>query len=297
MSTTEITLTAADEAFIERANASGAVPAVFVHGLWLHASSWEQWIERFEADGFVAYAPGWPGDGATVEESRRHPERIAGHGVERVTARYRAIIRRLEHAPLLVGHSFGGLVVQKLLGEGLGRAAVAFDPAQMKGVVKLPLDQLLGVLPILANPLQFRGANSHSAASFARRFANTASRAESDALFERYAIPAPGRPLFEAGLANLLPVGPTTVDVDAARGPLLIVGGGKDRTVPAATTREIAKRYAKNLASTTEYVEFADRGHSLVLDAGWSELADYALGWLAFHGVTASAATTGADAA
>lgn len=277
------TISADDRTFVEEANSSSRTPVVFVHGLWLHASSWDPWIELFTGTGFVAYAPNWPGDGATVAESRKHPELIANQGVEQITERYRRLIALLDETPIVIGHSFGGLIAQKLLGENLASAAVAIDPAQMKGVVRLPLVQLWNALPVLGDPAQFRGANSQSKARFASSFGNELSRDESDAIHDRYTIPAPGRPLFEAGAANLVPNTPASVNTNADRGPLLIIGGGKDHTVPAATTRSIFKQYAKS-PSVTEYKEFGDRGHSLVVDSGWHEVADYALEWLAFVG-------------
>jgi pimeloyl-ACP methyl ester carboxylesterase len=275
--------TAEDLAFVTEANRSEKVPVLFVHGLWLHASSWQKWVDYFEANGFAAYAPGWPGDGDTVAETRRHPERIAGVGIEQVTQRYRELIAQLDRKPILVGHSFGGLIVQKLLGENLGAAAVAIDAAQGKGVYVLPPVQLWNALPVLANPLQFTGANSQSTKHFAQAFGNAISHEESDAIHDAYTIPAPGRPLFESGTANLLPRSPAAIQVNADRGPLLIIGGGKDRTVPAASTRRIFNTY-RNARTVNEYKEFPDRGHSLVVDSGWKEIADYALGWLRFVG-------------
>ena len=277
------TLTASDLEFVATANASGRTPVLFVHGLWLHASSWEPWVELFGQAGYAAYAPGWPGDGATVAETRAHPERLDGVGVEQVTEHFRQIVRALDTSPVVVGHSFGGLIAQKLLGEGLARAAVAVDPAQMRGVLRLPLVQLWNALPVLGDPRKLRGTKSQSKNRFASAFASAVDRAESDAIHERYTIPAPGRPLFEAGVANFLPGTPAAVRTTADRGPLLVIGGGRDRTVPAVTTRSIARQYRKN-PSITEYKEFADRGHSLVVDSGWREVADYALQWLAFVG-------------
>ncbi|WP_432572944.1 alpha/beta hydrolase [Kineococcus sp. SYSU DK005] len=273
------TPTAADLDFAAAANASGRTPVLFVHGLWLHAASWQPWVRLFESVGYAAHAPGWPGDGATVAQTRAHPERLAGVGIEAVSEHLRRLIGALEDAPVLVGHSFGGLVVQKLLGEGLARAAVAVDPAQMRGVLHLPLVQLRNALPVLANPARFSGTDEQSPERFARAFANAVPRAESDDLHARWSIPAPGRPLFEAALANVLVSTPAAVRTGAERGPLLIVGGGRDRTVPALTTRAIARRY-RDGSSTTEYHEFADRGHSLVVDSGWREVAEHALRWL-----------------
>ncbi|WP_432523138.1 alpha/beta hydrolase [Kineococcus sp. SYSU DK006] len=286
---TTSTPTAQDLGFAARANASGRTPVVFVHGLWLHADSWQPWVELFESAGYAAHAPGWPGDGATVAETRAHPEALAGVGVEQVTERFRRVIAALDTAPVVVGHSFGGLVAQKLLGEGLARAAVAVDPAQMRGVLRLPVVQLWNALPVLANPAQLRGTNSQSADRFARTFANAVPRAESDEIHARWTIPAPGRPLFEAAVANLLAGTPAAVRTGADRGPLLVIGAGRDRTVPAVTTRAIAARY-RAASSITDYEEFPGKGHSLVVDSGWREVADYALQWLTFVGQPARSA-------
>lgn len=283
------TLTARDRDFIAAANATERIPVLFVHGLWLHASSWDPWVTHFEQAGYRAYAPGWPGDGPTVAETRAHPENLAGVGVEQVTEHFRQIIRELSVTPVVVGHSFGGLIAQKLLGEGLARAAVAIDPAQMRGVVRLPLVQLWNALPVLGNPAKLRGTSAQSKDRFASAFANAVSRSESDEIHDRWTIPAPGRPLFEAAAANVLPGTPAAVRTHADRGPLLIIGGGRDRTVPAITTRGIARRY-RTSSSVTEYKEFADRGHSLVVDTGWREIADYALQWLTFVGQPAGVA-------
>lgn len=282
------TTTAADRSFVAEANASGKTPVIFVHGLWLHGSSWQNWVDDFTARGYIAAAPGWPGDGETVAETREHPERLAGVGIEQVTQRYRDLIAPLHRKPILIGHSFGGLIVQKLLAEGFGAAAVAIDPAQGKGVYALPPVQLWNALPVLANPTQVRGTNAQSPARFASAFGNTLPREESDAIHAAFTIPAPGRPLFESGTSNLLPGSPAAIDVNADRGPLLIIGGGKDRTVPASTTRRIFRLY-RNAPTVTEYKEFDDRGHSLVVDSGWREIAGYVAEWLQFVDVRGTA--------
>lgn len=289
MRTIDTTPTPRDARLVAAANATGRVPVVLVHGLWLHASSWEPWVSHLDAAGYTALAPTWPGELPTVAETRDDPSGLGGVGVEEVTERFRRVIAGLERRPVVIGHSFGGLVAQKLLGEGLARAAVAIDPAQMRGVLRLPLVQLRNALPVLADPRQLRGTNAQSRDRFAQAFANTLDRAESDRIHDRWTIPAPGRPLFQAGTANVVPGTPAAVDTGAERGPLLIIGGGRDRTVPAATTRAIAKRYARG-TSVTEYKELADRGHSLVVDPGWREVADYALQWLTFVGVETSPA-------
>ncbi len=258
---------------------------LFIHGLWMHPTTWDPWAQVFNAQGYPTMAPGWPGDASTVGETREHPEDIAGHGIEDVTDHYAKVIADLDEPPIVVGHSFGGLIAQKLLGQKLATAAIAIDPAQPKGVLKLPLVQLGSVFPVLSNPGNYRKAYSHNRESFHKSFARAVSKDESDALFEQYAIPAPGRPLFEAALANFAPHSPAAVDFNARRGPLLMIGGGKDRTVPKASSDSSFKKYAK-APTINEYKVFGDRGHSLTIDHGWREIADYSLAWLDKQGMS-----------
>lgn len=253
---------------------------VFVHGLWLHADSWGNWVDRFREAGYAPVAPGWPGDSDTVEETRAHPERVAGHGIDDVVEHYARIVEGLEAEPILVGHSFGGLVVQRLLGQGLGAAAVAIDAAPIKGVVYLPPSALRVASVALRNPANRKRAVSLTAAQFRYGFGNTLSASECKELYERWTIPSPGKPLFEAAAANLSLRSPARVDTrNATRGPLLLTAGGKDHTVPAAITRSTLRLYRKSSA-VTDYKEFPNRGHSLALDTGWREVADAVLAWL-----------------
>ncbi|BBH68566.1 alpha/beta hydrolase [Actinoplanes sp. OR16] len=267
-------------------------PVVFIHGLWLHATSWQPWADLFALNGFDPIAPGWPGEPATVAEARRNPEAVAGIGVDDVTNHYARIIRELPAAPVIIGHSFGGLITQKLLGQGLGVAGVAIDPAQMKGVTPLPFAQLRSGFPVLRNPANRRRAVSLTASQFRYGFANALPAAESDALFERWTIPSPGRPLFEAAFANFTGDSPAAVDTgNAGRGPLLIVSGQKDHTVPDVVTRASYKLYGDS-AAVTELKQFADRGHSLTVDSGWRAVADHTLTWLSRQGITATRPAT-----
>ncbi|PJJ61370.1 alpha/beta hydrolase [Compostimonas suwonensis] len=265
-------------------NTTQATPVIFIHGLWMHSSSWDNWVELFRANGFDAQAPGWPGDSATVAESNANPEAIAGVGIDQVVEHYAGVIRSLGSKPVLIGHSFGGLIAQKLLGMGLAVAAVAIDPAQIKGVLPLPFVQLKNALPVLGNPANRKRAVSQTPKRFHGGFANAVSEKESNELFARYAIPAPGRPLFEAATANFSSKSPAAVNVHAVRGPLLIIGGGQDHTVPEVTSRAAFALYAK-APTVNEYRVFDDRGHSLVIDHGWREVADAALDFLARNGV------------
>ena len=191
---------------------SGDKPAVFIHGLWLHATSWSPWLDLFREAGYEPIAPGWPNEPPTVAEAREHPELVANIGIDDVTAHMAQIIDGLDAAPMIVGHSFGGLIAEKLLGEGYGAAAVAIDPAQIKGVLPLPLAQLRAGLPALGNPANLHKAVSLTSKEFRFGFGNALSEEESDTLFERWTIPSPARPLFEAAVANFALHSPAKVD-------------------------------------------------------------------------------------
>jgi alpha-beta hydrolase superfamily lysophospholipase len=264
-------------------------PVVLLHGLWLHASSWQPWVDLFRAAGYEAIAPGWPGEPPTVAESREAPDLVAGSGIQEVTDHYAGIIAGLERPPVLIGHSFGGMIAEKLLGEGHGAGAVAIDAAQIKGVLPLPLSSLRATLPIFRNPANRHRAVSLTAAEFRYSFGNALPPEESDELHERWTIPSPGRPLFEAAVANLAPRSSAAVETDNAdRGPLLLVMGGRDHTVPEAITKATLRQY-RHSSAVTDLLEFADRGHSLTIDSGWREVAEAALGWLAEHDLGAVA--------
>lgn len=272
--------------------ATTRTPVVFIHGLWLHASSWQAWLELFEKKGYAPLAPGWPNEPATIHAARNNPGMVANIGIDDVTEHYAQIIRGLDEVPVVIGHSFGGLITQKLAGMGLTRAAVAIDPAQIKGVKPLPFAQLRSGLPALGNPANKTRAISLKAAQFRYGFGNAISREESDELFEKYTIPSPARPLFEAAFANFSKNSPAAVDTGkSTRGPLLLVSGQLDHTVPDVVTRAAFKLYGDSTA-TTELKQFADRGHSLTVDSGWHTVADYTLGWLARQGVRTYTETT-----
>jgi pimeloyl-ACP methyl ester carboxylesterase len=211
---------------------------VFIHGLWLSADSWGAWVDLFREAGYAPVAPGWPGDAATVAETRSHPERVAGHGIDDVVDHYAQVIGSLPAKPIVIGHSFGGLVVQRLLGQDLAVAAVAIDPAPIKGVVFLPPSALRVASIALRNPGNRKRAVSLTSKQFRYGFGNALPAAESDELFERWTIPSPGKPLFEAATANFSSRSPAKVDTgNATRGPLLITAGGRDHTVPARSAR------------------------------------------------------------
>lgn len=257
-----------------------ATPVLFIHGLWLHATSWDPWGEKFRAAGYDPLAPGWPGDADTVAACRENPDAIGDHGIDDVVEHIAGLIDTLPEAPILVGHSFGGMIAQKLLGQDRARAAIAIDAAQIKGVLPVPLSALRATLPVFKNPANKHRAVSLTAEQFRFAFANAVSQEESDALFERWTIPAPGRPLFEAAASNFNPHSPAKVDTgNQGRGPLLLIASGKDNTVPETITRATLKQY-RHSSAVTDIQTFADRGHSLVIDSGWAEIAETCLTWL-----------------
>jgi len=256
-------------------------PVVFIHGLWLHASSWTPWTELFQAEGYAPLAPGWPGASDTVEETRSHPEQVAGKGIDDVVEHYAQVIGGLDTAPIVIGHSFGGLIAQRLLGQDVAAAAVAIDPAPVKGVIYLPPSALRVASVALRNPANRNKAVALTPDQFRYGFGNALPAQESAELYERWTVPSPGKPLFEAAAANLVPRSPAKVNTgNKTRGPLLLIAGGHDHTVPAAIVRSTRKLYHKSPA-VTDLREFNDRGHSLTIDHGWREIADEALSWLA----------------
>jgi len=260
-------------------------PVVFIHGLWLHATSWDPWLDRFRDAGYDPVAPGWPNEPATVELARQEPGAVADTGIDDATGHYAGIIERLASPPVMIGHSFGGLIVQKLLGQGHGVAGVAIDPAQIKGVLSLPFSQLRAGLPALGNP-----ANRHRSVSLTQKqfrfgFGNALSEEESNALHAKWTIPAPARPLFQVAGANLARRSQAQVDtLNHTRGPLLLISGTADHTVPDVVTRSTWKQYEHSDA-TTAFKWFPERGHSLAIDNGWEDIADTVLEWLKHNGI------------
>lgn len=265
---------------IDRANAKGTTPVVFVHGLWLLPTSWERWAEVFDAAGYAPLMPGWPHDPETVAEANADPATIAGTSIGDVADHIEGIIGKLERKPAVIGHSFGGLLTQILAGQGLSAASVAIDPAPFRGVLPLPISSLRAASPVLGNPLNRHRAVPLTFDQFHFAFANAVSEQEAKELHETFAVPAPGKPLFQAAAANLNPWTEAKVDHDNPdRGPLLIISGEKDNTVPWRLTNAEYKKQAKN-PGVTEIVEIPDRGHSLTVDSGWREVCDTALAFV-----------------
>lgn len=274
------TLTDVEIGEVDAANASGRQPVMFVHGLWLLSSSWDRWRTFFEAAGYATLAPGWPDDPATVAAARQNPEVFAHKMVQAVTDHYLEAIGRLDRKPALVGHSFGGLIVQKLAGEGAAAATVSIDPAPGRGVLPLPASALKSGSPVLGNPANFRRSVTLTFEEFKYGWANNLDDEEAHELYDEFHVAASGVPIFQAAVANLNPFSETKVKYTADdRGPLLVISGEKDHTVPHAISHAAYKKHSKNVA-VTEFVELAERGHSLTIDHGWREVADAALGFI-----------------
>jgi pimeloyl-ACP methyl ester carboxylesterase len=277
MSVTEARTTA-DE--IARANATGVTPVVFIHGLWLLPSSWDRWAEVFEKAGYTALTPGWPDDPGTVSEAKAHPEVFAHKTIGQVADHYEDVIGQLKKKPAVIGHSFGGLLTQIVAGRGLAAVSVAIDPAPFRGVLPLPISALKSASPVLGNPANRNRAVPLTYEQFRYAFANAVSEDEAKQLYETFSVPASGAPLFQAAAANLNPWTEAKVDVkNPDRGPLLIMSGEKDNTVPWAIANASYKQQKKN-PGVTEIVEIKDRGHALVIDSGWREVADKALAFV-----------------
>jgi pimeloyl-ACP methyl ester carboxylesterase len=258
---------------------SPADTIVLIHGLWMTPLSWEHWIERFEAAGHPVLAPAWPGFDRDIEDVRRDMTPYEGLGITEIADHYDRIIRGLDAPPIIMGHSFGGLLTQILLARGLGAAGVAIDPAGPKGILALPASTFRVVWPVLNNPANKSKAKALTPAQFHYAFGNTLSEQDSQAVYERYAVPGPGRPLFQAVSANFNPNAATKIDFhNDTRAPLLILGGGQDHTVAAVSTRANYKLQSKSKA-VTEYKEYEERSHWTCGEPGWEAVADHALEW------------------
>jgi pimeloyl-ACP methyl ester carboxylesterase len=273
-------MTSHDAGQIARANASGLQPVVFVHGLWLLPSSWARWAALFEDAAYAALTPGWPDDPETVAEARANPGVFARKTVGQVADHLDRIVRALHRKPAIVGHSFGGLLAQILAGRGLAAVTVAIDPAPFRGVLPLPLSALKSAWPVLGNLANRHRAVPLTYEQFRFGFANAVPEAEAMELYKTYAVPASGAPLFQAAAANLNPWTEARVNTaNPKRGPLLIISGEKDQTVPWAIANASYKRQRRN-TGVSEIVEIPNRGHALTVDSGWRAVADTALGFI-----------------
>jgi pimeloyl-ACP methyl ester carboxylesterase len=264
----------------QRANATGLNPVVFIHGLWLLPSSWDRWAKLFEDSGFTALTPGWPDDPEDVEDANAHPDVFAGKSVGQVADHFEEIVRVLNKKPAIIGHSFGGLLAQILAGRGLSAATVAIDPAPFRGVLPLPFSALKSAWPVLGNPANRNRAVPLTFDQFRYGFANAVSEHEAQQLYDTFAVPASGKPLFQAATANINPWTEAKVDTENPdRGPLLIISGEKDNTVPWAIANASFKQQQHN-RGVTEIVEMPNRGHALTIDDGWREVAEAALAFV-----------------
>jgi pimeloyl-ACP methyl ester carboxylesterase len=280
MSTTASPLSQHELDGVDRANATGLTPVVFIHGLWLLPSSWDRWAAVFEEAGYAPLTPGWPDDPETVDEANAHPEVFAGKTIGQVADHYADVIGMLDRKPAVIGHSFGGLLTQIVAGRGLSAASVAIDPAPFRGVLPLPISALRAASPALANPANVHRAVPLSYEQFRFAFANAVDEDEAKQLYATFAVPASGTPLFQAASANLNPWTEAKVDTkNPERGPLLIVSGEKDNTVPWAIANASYKKQKRN-DGVTEIVEMPRRGHALTIDSGWREVADTALAFV-----------------
>lgn len=265
---------------IDKANATGLTPVVFIHGLWLLPSSWDRWATVFEQAGYTALTPGWPDDPETVEEANAHPDVFAHKSVGQVADHYAEVIGKLEKKPAVIGHSFGGLLTQIIAGRGLSAASVAIDPAPFRGVLPLPISALKSSSPVLKNPANHNRAVPLTYEQFRFGFANAVSEDEAKELYEKFAVPASGKPLFQAATANLNPWTEAKVNSkNPDRGPLLIINGEKDNTVPWSIANASYKKQKRN-KGVTEITEIPNRGHALTVDSGWREVADKALAFV-----------------
>jgi pimeloyl-ACP methyl ester carboxylesterase len=256
-----------------------ARPIVLIHGAWLTPRSWENFEEFFRARGHEVFLPEWPRKADGVEAQRRDPSKLAGLGIKEIVDHHEAFVRQLPEPPFIVGHSFGGLFAQILLDRGLGAAGVAMDPGPPKGILNLPLAALVSASPVLLHPSKWGGIIELSLKQFTRGFVTNWSPEDAKKAYERYAVPETGRILFQAGTANFKPGSEATVDFkNPTRAPLLITGGSRDLTVPAALSRSIYKKHQAS-PTRTDYVEF-DRPHLLMAGAGWEEVAESVATWL-----------------
>ncbi len=256
---------------------------VLIHGLWMTPRSWERWIERYESRGYTVVAPSWPGLEGDVEALRRDPSPLAELSATKILAHHEEIIRGLQRPPIIMGHSFGGTFAQILIDRGLGAAGVSIHGATVRGIPDLPLSTLRSTAHVLSNPFNRGKAVPFSEKHFRYAFGNTLDAAASRAAWERYAVPAAARVLFEGAMANLNPRTSFRVDWrNRERAPMLFIGGGADHVVPAKVSRKLAAKAGKS-GAVTAYKEFPGRSHFIAGEPGWEEVADFALSWAIEH--------------
>lgn len=272
-----VSISEREKAEIEAANASATTPIVFIHGLWLLPSSWAKWADFFKQAGYAPLTPDWPDDPATVEEARANPDVLARTTLKQVADHAADVIGMLDRKPVVMGHSTGGLVAQMLAGRGLSAATVAIDPGPFRGVLPLPLSTLKVSGPFLANPQYRSRAITLTFDQFKYGWANVLDEKESKRLYDTYHVAGSGIALAQMGNANLNPWTESKVDTkNPDRGPLLILDGENDHTVPWAIASAAYKRQTGN-PSVTEIKKMPNRGHSLTIDHGWQEVAQTAL--------------------
>jgi pimeloyl-ACP methyl ester carboxylesterase len=265
---------------VEQANASGRTPVVFIHGLWLLPSSWANWAQLFEEAGYSAVTPSWPDDPETVEAARANPDVFAKKTLGQIADHTAEVMGKLTKKPAVMGHSTGGLLTQMIADRGLSAASVAIDPGPFRGVLPLPVSTLRAALPVLKNPLNRGRAITLTFDQFKYGWANALGEDEAKQLYETYHVAAPGVALMQMANANLNPWTEAKIDTkNPARGPLLIINGEKDHTVPWAIAYASFKRQRRN-EGVTEIKKIPNRGHSLTIDGGWREVADTALAFV-----------------
>jgi pimeloyl-ACP methyl ester carboxylesterase len=262
---------------VNQANSSGKTPVVFIHGLWLLPSSWDNWAQLFEEAGYSAVTPAWPDDPDTVEEARANPDVFAKKTLSQIADHTADVIGGLTKKPAVMGHSTGGLLAQIIAGRGLSVATVAIDPGPFRGVLPLPISALRSAAPVLKNPFNKGKAITLTLDQFKYGWANALGEDEAKQLYENYHVAAPGVALMQMANANLNPWTQAKVDTkNPERGPLLVIDGEKDHTVPWAIANASYKRQARN-PGVTEIKQIPNRGHSLTIDSGWREVAETAL--------------------